>query len=103
MTDESSPTSEPPRLFPPSTVDAVRDAIVDHLRQPATGTDALHDALRLMARDAQSCGLRAEQVIIALKQLWGTIPEVQNATDRQVRSRLLERLITHCIHEYYAD
>jgi hypothetical protein len=103
MTDESRSAPEPSPVLPQSTLDAVRAAILAHLAKPAEGTDTLHDALRRMAREANANQVRAEQLIVAFKQLWATMPELQNASDRQARSRLLERLITLCINEYYAD
>lgn len=87
---------------PQETREAVRDAIRDRL-QHSSAEAAVDAALRKLTRDARSCSVRAEHVVIALKQLWSTLPDVPEGTDLTDRNRLLERIITFSIREYYTQ
>ncbi|MBX6332442.1 MAG: hypothetical protein IRY91_11395 [Gemmatimonadaceae bacterium] len=42
-------------------------------------------------------------MVIALKQVWESLPEVRNAATSYDRARILERLVMLCIDEYYRD
>jgi hypothetical protein len=82
------------------TLQVLRAAVAKHARGVAHD-DELRHALRLLAQEAQSRRLRAEELIIALKALWRALPEVQEATDRSEQTALLGRLVSMCIEEYY--
>ena len=69
----------------------------------STGDAELRRVLRNMSEEARAESLHAEQVIVALKRVWESLPEVRRATDRQEQHRLLERVVTLCIQEYYAE
>lgn len=65
-----------------------------------TGDEApLRDATRALAADAAARGLRAEELVIAFKQLWTTIPELSPI--RRHSRPVVDELVTLCIHEYY--
>jgi hypothetical protein len=38
-----------------------------------------------------------------LKDVWGTLPEVRAMTDTGAQVRLLQRVVTMCIKEYYSS
>jgi hypothetical protein len=44
-----------------------------------------------------------EQLLIALKETWYLLPCVQEMSDTSEQVRLLQRAVTMCIREYYAD
>ena len=91
----------PPRLAE-ETLAAVREALGRSLEGAASG-DELRVALRDMAREARDRGLRAEQILIVLKELWGTVPQVRRASGREQQTALLQRAVTTCINEYYTS
>ena len=82
------------------TLQVLRAAIAKHACGQAHD-DELRHALGRLAREAQTRRMRAEELIIALKALWRTLPEVQQATNRTEQSLLLGRLVSMCIDEYY--
>ena len=46
--------------------------------------------------------MRAEQILVVLKELWTTVPQVRRASGREQQGALLQRAVTLCINEYYA-
>ena len=82
------------------TLQILRAAIAKHARGEARD-DELRRALSLLAQEAQVKRLRAEEVIIALKTFWRSLPEVQQATNRTEQNLLLGRVVSICIEEYY--
>ena len=84
------------------TLTALRNALQQRL-SGSTGDAEIRQALRAMSREARAESLHAEQVIVALKRVWESLPEVRRASDRQEQNRLLERVVTLCIEEYYAE
>ena len=65
-----------------------------------TGDHALlRDATRALAADAAARGLRAEELVIAFKQLWTSIPELSPI--RRHTRPVVDELVTLCINEYY--
>ena len=84
------------------TMFSLRAAFASHARSEANN-DELRHALGLLAREAQSTRLRAEELIIVLKALWRSLPEVQQTTNRTEQNLLHERLVSMCIQEYYGQ
>src|SRR5215204_5463252 len=62
----------------------------------------LRAVARMIAGDARSRGLRAEQMIIALKNDWPKLLERRRVPGEAELRMLAERLVSFCIHEYYA-
>jgi hypothetical protein len=62
----------------------------------------LKGLLARAATDAREKGMQAEQLLLALKDIWYSLPQLSThpATDGQ--TRLLQQLIARCIQEYYA-
>ena len=77
---------------------ALQSRIATHPRDDA----GFRRALRLMSEDAHRRGVRAEQVIVALKEAWRSLPEVQTLPAGGPRDTVLEGVITMLIEEYYA-
>jgi hypothetical protein len=98
MAHDSSPT--PPSGLAEETTDSVRAALAIYLRAPATPTE-LRTALNRMADEARTKAILPEHLLVTLKQIWSTIPEVRSVGDVDEQTRMLQRVVTMCIREYY--
>ena len=100
MAYDSSQT--PPSRLDDATLNAVRAALRSFL---GNGHDAavLQRALEQLSTDARAHGMLAEQVLVVLKDLWQALPEVRAVPDSAEQVRLLQRVVTMCIREYYRD
>jgi hypothetical protein len=78
---------------------ALRAALQGHLRQPVPD-QALRRALHALCADARARNLRSEQLILIFKQVWASLPDIQNRSGNR-RQELLDRVVTICIEEYY--
>jgi len=94
--DSSSPSS---RLDDES-LNAVRLALRAYLRD-AENSSALQSALVLAAAEARTRNILPENLLVTLKELWSTLPEVRAISDAGEQVRLLQRVVTMCIREYY--
>jgi uncharacterized linocin/CFP29 family protein len=95
---EKTPGS--PRLEP-STIDALRSALARSITQ-GNHEDTLRDLLCRTAAEARNKGIRAEHLLIVLKDIWFSLPELANKPGTDVDNVLLQELISRCIEEYYA-
>jgi hypothetical protein len=98
MAHDSSPG---PVSLEAETVDAVRKALINYLDAPSKPI-ALREALQRMAGEAREKTMLPEQLLIVLKDIWYSLPGVQAITDPNEQVRLLQRVVTMCIKEYYA-
>ena len=73
-------------------------------RSVATGNhgEELKNLLSRAAADARRKGVLAEQLLLALKDLWYSLPQLSMQPGNEVQTRLLQQLIARCIQEYYA-
>ena len=62
----------------------------------------LREVARMIAADARARGLRAEQMLVAIKRDWPKLLEHRRVPGEAELSMLCERLVTFCIVEYYA-
>jgi hypothetical protein len=99
MAPDSSHT--PPSRLDDETVAAVRAALRTYLSR-APEPAALQDALVRMSTEARDRSIRPEQLLVVLKDVWGALPEVRAMTDTGEQVRLLQRVVTMCIKEYYS-
>ena len=97
MAHDSSPPSS--RLDDES-LNAVRLALRAYLRD-AENSSALQSALVLAAAEARTRNILPENLLVTLKELWSTLPEVRAISDAGEQVRLLQRVVTMCIREYY--
>ena len=98
MAHDSSP--------PPSSRldDELLNAIRIALRGNATDVEhssALQASLLLVATEARARDILPEQLLVRLKETWSSLPEVRAMRDAQQQARVLERVVTMCIREYY--
>ena len=98
MAFEKTPSS--PRLEP-ATIEALRAALA---RSVTNGNheDALRDLLCQTAAEAREKGIHAEHLLIALKDIWFSLPELVDRSANDVDNALLQELISRCIQEYYS-
>lgn len=96
--DSSHP---PPSRLDDDTVATVRDALRAYLAMPSNAT-ALQGALTRMSAEARDRDMLPEHLLVVLKDVWGTLPEVRMMTDAGQQVRLLQRVVTMCIKEYYS-
>lgn len=83
-----------------ASLDAVRRALRAYL-QDSGDASALQAALVLVSTEARARSILPEQLLVTLKELWNTLPEVRAMTDAAEQVRLLQRVVTMCIRAYY--
>jgi hypothetical protein len=93
----------PPGRLDNGTTDAVRTALQDYLAASPSAEPRLQQALLAMAAEAREKAILPEHVLVALKDLWNCLPEVRSMTNSAEQVRLLQRVVTMCIKEYYTD
>jgi hypothetical protein len=103
MTMGPNSSSTPPRSLDEETIESVRAALAAHLRQQsAREADTLHDALQAMAREAREKSILPEHLLVALKDIWYSLPEVR-AKENGEQARVLQRVVSMCIREYFGE
>ena len=80
---------------------AVRLALRGYL-QNSEDPSALQPALLRVATEARARGILPEHLLVTLKEVWSGLPEVRGMTDASQQVRLLQRVVTMCIREYYS-
>lgn len=96
--DSSNPPSS---RLDDETVSAVRLALRAYLSDSADPT-RLQAALLMLANESRARGILPEQLLIVLKDVWNTLPEVRSMTDTREQIKMLQRVVTMCIKEYYS-
>jgi hypothetical protein len=99
MAHDSSHT--PPSRLDDDTVAAVRDALRAYLSN-AGDSALLQNALLRVSKEARERSILPEQLLVILKDVWSTLPEVRAMTDAAQQVRLMQRVVTMCIKEYYS-
>ena len=94
--DSSTPSSR----LDDEALNAVRLALRGYL-QDSRDPSALQAALLLVASDARARNILPEQLLVTLKETWSSLPEVRAMKDSGEQVRLLQRVVTMCIREYY--
>jgi hypothetical protein len=80
---------------------ALRLAMRGYLKD-AEDPSALQESLVLVASDARARAILPEQLLVTLKEAWSSLPEVRAMNDSGEQVRLLQRVVTMCIKEYYS-
>jgi hypothetical protein len=96
--DSSQP---PPSRLADDTIDAVRAALKQYLKDPSS-PGPLQSALVAMAAEAREKSILPEHVLVVLKGVWNSLPEVRAMTETSEQIRALQRVVTMCIKEYYS-
>lgn len=85
-----------------SSADLLRGLVADSLT-PAAQTEQVRATGRRISQQARVSGLRAEEMLVEIKQLWSSIPEHRDIGNRRKQEQVLSELIRTCIVEFYAD
>ncbi|HEX4684271.1 MAG TPA: hypothetical protein VH277_16250 [Gemmatimonadaceae bacterium] len=83
------------------TADALRAALSRSVKQ-GNHADDLRALLCRAADEARARGIPAERLLILLKDIWYSLPEVASAPSGDAANALLQELISRCIQEYYS-
>jgi len=81
---------------------AALTSALEHYAQRAD-TTALQPALQTIATEAREKQMRAEQLLVVLKDIWYSVPQIAQAPLGEQQNRLLQRVVTLCIREYYSS
>ena len=96
----SEPSTDAALVSPSATVGLWR--VLNALRDGWFLEKRLRGVARMIADDARARGLRAEQMIVAIKRDWPLLLERRRVPGEAELHMLAERLVSFCIHEYYA-
>lgn len=96
-------SSRPPHDLDGDTLAAVRQALADMLKTGDGSAEVLRPALRAMAVEAREKTILPEQLLVSLKEVWYALPEVRESQPGPDQTRMLQRVVTMCIREYYAE
>ena len=99
MAHDSSQT--PPSRLNQDTIDAVRVALRHYLAD-GSSSEEMRQALLRMSTEAREKDILPEHVLIVLKDVWNSLPEVRSMVDSADQIRVLQRVVTMCIKEYYS-
>jgi hypothetical protein len=90
--------------FPPAldeeTMTEVRSALRQYVRD-GSDPSALTHALRRMSDEARRREMRPEQLLVILKGIWGSLPEVRYSHRAEPHGTMLQKVISLCIEQYY--
>jgi hypothetical protein len=89
-----------PRVCSPQGTVALRSALQSLVRTGAAPAE-VRRLVNVFCGAARRAGLYPEQLLIALKTAWHSLPEVRRQP-RGGRDELLDKLISACIREFYA-
>jgi hypothetical protein len=78
----------------------VRTALERYVDAPSRAAD-LRDALNVMAHEAREKAIFPEHLLVVLKDIWHALPNVRAVSDPEEQVRMLQRVVTMCIKEYY--
>ena len=93
-------SSQPSSRLDEESLNALRLALRAYLRD-AEDVSALHSSLVRIASEARERSIFPEQLLVTLKEMWSTLPEVRAISDTAEQVRLLQRIVSMCIREYY--
>lgn len=97
MAEESSPGR---RALSDEAITNIRLALRAYANDPEHG-DRLRAALRAASAEAREKAILPEQLLTMLKDMWHDMPDVRAASGPD-HARLLQRVVTICIKEYYS-
>jgi hypothetical protein len=101
MMAHDSRYSPEPRPLSDETQAALRNAVVGHLARASDPNNALDRAVDAVVREARDRAMRPEELIVAFKALYSTLPDPPTTAARAEQLRLRELLVTACINAYF--
>lgn len=84
-----------------ATVARLRAVLASHMEHPGVADPELSRVLRQIVTEARNRQIRAEQLVVILKNVWDGLPDATYAIDREAQASVRQRLITLCIKAYY--
>jgi hypothetical protein len=99
MAHDSSPPPVPG--LAEETVTRARIALSGYLDDSEANGQNLRDALDVMAAEAREKKMLPEQLLVVLKDIWYSLPALRAVEDSSAQIRMLQRVVTMCIKEYY--
>jgi len=99
MAHDSS--QSPPSRLDDETVAAVRDALRVYLSR-SPDPERLRQALTRMSTQARERSILPEHLLVVLKDVWNHLPEARAMPETGDQVRMLQRVVTMCIKEYYS-
>jgi hypothetical protein len=94
--------SPAPRPLSDETLAVLRTAVLGHLERKSDPDRGLEHAVAAVVDEARERAMRPEELIIAFKALYATLPDPRTAAARAEQLHLREQLVTLCIRAYYA-
>jgi len=92
----------PRAVLEPATIAELRATLSRSVQTGDHGAE-LKGLLVRAAADARGKGMQAEQLLLALKDIWYSLPQLSTQPGNESQTRLLQQLIARCIQEYYAS
>ena len=83
-----------------ASIAALESALQQHVRE--NDLTALQPALHRIATEAREKQMQAEQLLVVLKDVWFSLPQIAQAPQAKVQDHLLQSVVTLCIREYYS-
>ena len=97
-------TGRMPNAIAQEAVDSVRSALERHAETLASEpAPELRTALHALAHDARAKAVPPERLLLTLKDIWRSLPSVEKARDLTEQTHVLQRVVTICIKEYFAE
>ena len=90
------------RTLPPEIAAELRTALLAHWNQSEGHDSMLERALAAAAQDARSRGLRAEELLLALKRSEEDVADTLDVADTQDRDRFRIWLVGACMRAFFA-
>lgn len=90
-----------PRPLSDETLAVLREAVAGHLQHVSDPDGGLERAVAAVVREARERAMRPEELIVAFKSLYSSLPEPSTTSARAEQVRLREQLVTACIRAYY--
>jgi hypothetical protein len=81
---------------------AFRDAGLQYADGPTAERPALRAALRQVCAEARRAGLRAEELLVIIKEVWSGLPAGISRLPSVHGDERLNYVISTCVDEYYA-
>lgn len=89
------------RPLPPDLAEALRSAVAVVVADPSAPQTELQEVLRRVAAAAHAQGMRAEELLVAFKQVVDEVPPPGRAGDAIGKPALRDHLVSMCIKAYY--
>jgi len=98
MAHDSGPARE---ALDAETIDALRAALEQYAATPSRA-NTLAEVLRRISKEAHEKSVLPEHLLMVVKDVWNSLPSVRGMSEPADQVKLLQRVVTMAIKEYYA-